>query len=59
MNVASGTDAMEAWKQLIALPDGKDKDQLREAMLEYCKLDTYAMVRIFEEMKRKFEGSTK
>ena len=59
MSVASGTDAMEAWKRLIALPDGKDKDQLREAMLEYCKLDTYAMVRIFEEMERKFEGSTK
>jgi hypothetical protein len=59
MNVASGTDAMEAWKQLIALPDGKDKDQLRKDMLKYCKLDTYAMVRIFEEMERKFEGSTK
>ncbi len=59
MNVASGTDAMEAWKRLIALPDGKDKDQLREAMLKYCKLDTYAMVRIFEEMVRKFEGPKK
>lgn len=52
MDVASGTDAMEAWKRLIALPGGDEKDLLREAMLEYCKLDTYAMVRIFEEMER-------
>jgi hypothetical protein len=52
MDVASGTDAMEAWIRLITMPNGAEKDQLREAMLEYCKLDTYAMVRIFEEMER-------
>ncbi|MGB1338206.1 MAG: DUF2779 domain-containing protein [Planktomarina sp.] len=52
MAVANGTDAMEAWKRLIAMADGKDRDRLRADMLEYCKLDTYAMVRIFEEMER-------
>ena len=52
MDVASGTDAMEAWIRLIAMPNGAEKDRLRETMLEYCKLDTYAMVRIFEEMGR-------
>jgi hypothetical protein len=52
MDVASGTDAMEAWIRLITMPDDNSRDQLREAMLEYCKLDTYAMVRIFEEMER-------
>ena len=52
MDVANGTDAMEAWIRLITMSDGAEKDQLREAMLEYCKLDTYAMVRIFEEMER-------
>jgi hypothetical protein len=52
MDVANGTDAMEAWVRLITMPDGNDRDQLREAMLEYCKLDTYAMVRLFEEMER-------
>jgi len=50
--VASGTDAMEAWIRLITMPNSAERDQLREAMLEYCKLDTYAMVRIFEEMER-------
>jgi hypothetical protein len=43
---------MEAWKRLITMANGAEKDQLRKAMLEYCKLDTYAMVRIFEEMER-------
>ena len=50
MDVASGTDAMEAWKRLINLPAGGAKDELRKSMLEYCKLDTLAMVRIFEKM---------
>lgn len=52
MAVANGTDAMEAWKRLIAMPDGEERDRLRASMLEYCKLDTYAMVRIFEETER-------
>ena len=47
MDVASGTDAMEAWQRLIGLPDGSGKDELRKSMLEYCKLDTLAMVQIF------------
>lgn len=52
MDVANGTDAMEAWERLIAMPNGDGKDQLRTAMLEYCELDTYAMVRLFQEMER-------
>lgn len=50
MAVASGTDAMESWKRLIAPADSDEKDHLRAAMLAYCKLDTYAMVRIYEVM---------
>lgn len=52
MEVASGTEAMEAWARLISMPDGPERRELREVMLEYCKLDTYAMVRIFEEIER-------
>ena len=51
MEVASGTDAMEAWHRLISLPSCKEKDLLRKSMLEYCELDTFAMVRIFEFME--------
>lgn len=52
MRIANGTDAMIGWKRLIDLPDGDEKEALRTAMLAYCKLDTYAMVRIFEAMQR-------
>ena len=49
--MASGTDAMEAWQRLTILPAGRAKDDLRKSMLEYCKLDTWAMVRIFGVME--------
>jgi hypothetical protein len=52
LDIANGTDAMIGWKRLIDLPDGDEKNALRTAMLAYCKLDTYAMVRIFEAMQR-------
>ena len=51
MEVANGTDAMEAWQRLVSLPKGSQKNELRKSMLEYCKLDTLAMVRIFEFME--------
>ena len=52
MEVANGTDAMEAWQRLVSLPKGSQKDELRKSMLEYCKLDTLAMARIFEFMEK-------
>jgi hypothetical protein len=51
LDVASGTDAMEAWKRFIGLPTGTAKDKLLASMLKYCKFDTYSMVRIFEIME--------
>ncbi len=50
--VANGTDAMNAWAQLIRMQDGPEKDVLRSNMLAYCKLDTLAMVRIFDAIRR-------
>lgn len=52
MAVTNGTDAMSAWAKLVEMQPSNERDQLRVDMLEYCKLDTYAMVRIFEEMER-------
>jgi hypothetical protein len=51
MDVASGTDAMEAWRRLVNLPPGEEKDELYRKMLAYCELDTLAMVRIFKLMQ--------
>ena len=53
MAVTNGTDAMEAFTRILEMPDGADRKKLRHDMLEYCKLDTLAMVRIFEEMQKK------
>ena len=50
MDVASGTDAMEAWQRLIALKNDRDKKKLKREMLDYCELDTLAMVKIFDFM---------
>jgi len=50
--VSNGTDAMDSWTRLISMPDGQEKDKLRAELLAYCKLDTSAMVRIFELIER-------
>lgn len=52
MEVANGTDAMEAFTRILYMPDGVERKKLRHDMLEYCKLDTLAMVKIFEKMEK-------
>jgi len=48
MAVGNGGEAMVAFGQLITLADGAEKDQLRQQLLVYCELDSYAMVRLFQ-----------
>ena len=50
MTVANGTDAMEAFSKIIEREDSTEKTRLKEDMLTYCKLDTFAMVKIFEKI---------
>ena len=50
LEVANGTDAMEAFNRMLTIPEGVNKEKLRREMLEYCKLDTLAMVKIFKKM---------
>ena len=50
MTVANGTDAMEAFSKIIEWEDNTEKTKLKEDMLAYCKLDTFAMVKIFEKI---------
>jgi CRISPR/Cas system-associated exonuclease Cas4 (RecB family) len=51
LTVANGTDAMIAFAEMLTLSPGAKRDKLRNEMLSYCKLDTLAMVRIFETMQ--------
>jgi hypothetical protein len=53
MEVANGTEAMEGWKKLISLSHSPEKRALRKAMLDYCELDTLAMVKIFNFLRTK------
>lgn len=48
--VHKGDEASNAFISLGKL-DGKEKDNLRKALLKYCELDTYAMVKIYEKLK--------
>lgn len=51
MAVANGDDAVLAYKQLRDTSDPAEAEEIRKALLEYCKLDTLAMVRILEKLK--------
>ena len=44
----SGTAAMDGWKKMLAMSLGNVREVQRTALLEYCKLDTLAMVRIYQ-----------
>ena len=48
--VQNGGQAMNAFAKL-ALLEENEKQKLRNSLLEYCKLDTLAMVKILEKLK--------
>ncbi|WP_421716650.1 DUF2779 domain-containing protein [Arcobacter arenosus] len=48
--VQNGTQAMNAFANLSKLKEEK-KEKMRTSLLEYCKLDTLAMVKILEKLK--------
>lgn len=48
MDVADGTAAMDAWAKMLDAPDDEARARLRQSLLEYCKLDSLAMVKILE-----------
>ena len=44
--IQNGGMAMEAYFKLRNQPDEKEKLAIRKALPDYCKLDTYAMVKV-------------
>ena len=48
--VQNGSQAMNAFANMSKLNDDK-KQKMRNSLLEYCKLDTLAMVKILEKVK--------
>ncbi len=55
--IADGMAAMQAYHDMCALEDPEALAQLRQAMLEYCRLDTLAMVRILETLRAIGKGN--
>jgi hypothetical protein len=51
VGVANGGDAMEAWHAMNAAGDPAEVARIRSELLEYCKMDTLAMLRIIERIK--------
>lgn len=51
MTVANGDDAVLAYKQLGQTVNPAEAEQIRKDLLEYCKLDTLAMVKLLERLK--------
>jgi len=56
--VHDGTGAVEAWSKMIGLGEGSERDELRRQLLDYCRLDTMAMVQIFGVIQRIAGGGT-
>jgi hypothetical protein len=54
LNICDGSMAMNSWKKMVFETESEsEKEQIKKDMLEYCKMDTWAMVRIYEFFKRK------
>ena len=50
LDVSDGSKAQVTWSNMIALPDSQEKEKLISQLLEYCKLDTLAMVEIHKKL---------
>ncbi len=50
LEIADGQAAMQAYHAMSLLEEGAELERLRKALLEYCRLDTLAMVRILEKL---------
>ena len=48
--VQNGMEAMNAFAIMDKM-DSEKKEKMREALLEYCKLDTLAMVRVLNKLR--------
>lgn len=48
--IHNGSEAMSSFQELINKPK-EEQIYIRERLLRYCELDTYAMVKIYEKLK--------
>ena len=51
MAISDGNMAMDAYYRMCNETDATEIERIRNALLEYCRLDTLAMVKILEKLK--------
>ena len=51
-SVQNGGDAMDTFTNLYLLRDQSKREEIRKDLLAYCRLDTLAMVRIWEKLHK-------
>jgi len=49
--VSNGGEAMNTYPMLKDMKNEKEKEKYRKALLEYCKLDTLAMVKVLKKLR--------
>ncbi len=52
LEVQEGGAAMVEYARMIGLPEGDEKETIKNNLLEYCKLDTLAMVEIHKILSK-------
>ena len=48
-SIHNGSEAMNAYATMTELPE-EERIKIRKSLLDYCKLDTFAMVKIWEKL---------
>jgi len=51
LDISDGGEASSAWLRMVQSNDDEEKSGIRKQLLQYCGLDTLAMVKILEKMK--------
>ena len=49
-SIQNGSDAMNTFANLYRLKDKSKRENIRKDLLQYCRLDTLAMVKIWEKL---------
>ena len=52
LEIADGIAAMQAYCDMCEMSPSEELDRLRASMLDYCRLDTLAMVKILDELQK-------
>ncbi|MAZ54438.1 MAG: phosphomethylpyrimidine kinase [Flavobacteriales bacterium] len=57
LKIQDGTMALDTWGRMVSDPNFKeDIEETKHNLIEYCKMDTLAMVEIYNELRKKLDS---